>query len=121
MFKTIDFPSEILSYFQINNLELLVVADPYRVGISKLPLEVCLIHSITLESKNEENSECLKYLEASSLFHPSNKLKLEKLGSFMPTYSSKKPSKLDLKRLLSNLRYVFLGQDFTFWLLLMVI
>lgn len=115
IFKTMKFPFEVHSYFQISDMDL-VVAETFRARLLKLPLEVSL--STTLKYENEEVRECVKYLEVETSFHLFIKQKFKELDSFMQTSLSKELPKLELKPLLSNLRYVFLGQDFIFLIII---
>jgi hypothetical protein len=60
----------------------------------------------------------MRYLEVATSFHLFIKQKFKELDSFMQTSSSKELPKLELKPLLSNFRYVFLGQDFIFLIII---
>lgn len=97
LFKAMDFPPKVHSYFQFYDLGL-VMAKTYRCKNSKLPLEAYFTHSLTLNSENEEFSEHLKNLEASpSYYYPSTKQKVEELDSSNSTLSRKDSPKLGIK------------------------
>jgi len=115
-----DFPLEVCSHFclQVSNIDQVVV-DTHRAGIAKLPLEVCLTNTTTFESESKEVKECVGYLEATPLVHPSSSLKFQHLGTSKRSSSSKEPPKLELKLLLSSFRYAFLVKTLLFQLLLM--
>lgn len=99
VFKAMDFIFEVHSCFRIDDLDLVVV-ESYIVKISKPPLDVCLTHSPTCNSKREEVSEHLRYIEASPSYHPSTKLKVEKQhSSSMLKPSIMESPKLGLKPL----------------------
>ena len=84
------------------------------IDFLKLPLKVCLTRSTPVKFNDEEVKECERYLDATPLFPPSMQPKVEDLKSYQPTSPPKEPPKLELKLLPSNLRFAFLGQDFTF-------
>ena len=84
------------------------------IDFLKLPLEVCLTCSTLVKFNDEEVKECERYLEATPLLPPSMQPKVEDLKSCQPTSPPEEPPKFELKPLPSNLRYAFLGQDFTF-------
>ncbi|KAK4567385.1 hypothetical protein RGQ29_003257, partial [Quercus rubra] len=98
VFKPMKFPSETHSCFQISDQDVIMADETCAIDFLKLPLEVCLTHSTPVKFK------------VSSFNAP----KVEDLKSCQPTSPPEEPPKLELKPLLSNLRYTFLGQDSTF-------
>ena len=114
VFKPMKFPSETNSCFQISDRDVIMADETCAIDFLKLPLEVCLTHSTPIKFKDEEVKECERYSEATPLFPPSMQPKVEDLKSCQPTSPLEEPPKLELKPLASNLRYAFLGQDFTF-------
>ncbi|XP_035545065.1 uncharacterized protein LOC118348171 [Juglans regia] len=109
VFKSMEFQSEVHSCFQISDRNMAKADETYGAKFLKLPLEVCLTHSTSIESEDEKVKKCERYLKATPSLSHSIKSKVEELNLSQPT-----SPKLELKPLPSNLRYAFFGQDSTF-------
>lgn len=115
VFEAMKFPFEVNSCFQIDVVEKLV-AESFKDDNLKLPLEACITKSKTTDDKDPNVKECARYLEELQPITLSHKQKFEELGvsEDKSNAMSEDPPKLELKPLLSRLKYAYLGDSNSF-------
>jgi hypothetical protein len=114
VFKSMKYPSESNSCFQIDIIDNLVVKSVAHEHLTE-PLEACLVHSGSKIVENLEIEEYINYLESSPPVAFPRRHQFEELGKCptKPLPSIQHPPTLELKPLPAHLKYAYLGEAST--------